>query len=164
MSGHARDQLAAKTGVIGIEMEGIGLWEETSCVVIKGVADYADCHKTKQWQRYAAASAASCTKVLLLEYTMEPSQVYSPEKTTVRDRNVQGALIHARFLLQPLRDAFAKVAKFSMLSGISDTVKMVDAFHISSSLWTNFCIAALAFVIGYFYASAGAHFEEAAVG
>lgn len=76
LSGHARDQLAAKTGVIGIEMEGIGLWGNTSCVVIKAVADYADCHKTKQWQRYAAASAASCTKALLLEYTTGPPQVY----------------------------------------------------------------------------------------
>jgi nucleoside phosphorylase len=79
LSGHARDQLAEKTGVIGIEMEGIGLWGDTSCVVIKGVADYADCHKTKQWQRYAAASAASCTKALLLEYTMGPPLEYATE-------------------------------------------------------------------------------------
>ncbi|PKX90096.1 putative Pfs domain protein [Aspergillus novofumigatus IBT 16806] len=149
MSGDARDQLAAKTGVTGIEMEGIGLWEETSCVVIKGIADYADCHKTKEWQRYAAASAASCTKALLLEYTMEPPQIYSPEKRTSRDRNSQAALSPGRLLFQSMLDFFAKVATVSTMSSISDTVKMIDVFHISSSLWTNFCMAALAFVIGY---------------
>ncbi|GAQ12199.1 hypothetical protein ALT_9520 [Aspergillus lentulus] len=156
MSGHARDQLAAKTGVIGVEMEGIGLWEETSCVVIKGVADYADCHKTKEWQRYAAASAASCTKALLLEYTMEPPQIYSPENTIVRDRNVHAALSHVQLLFQSVRDLFAKVASVSMLFGITGTYKMVDAFHNSSCLWTKVFIAVLAFVIGYAYASVGA--------
>ncbi|GFF27134.1 hypothetical protein IFM61606_09892 [Aspergillus udagawae] len=160
MSGDARDQLAAKTGVIGVEMEGIGLWEETSCVVIKGVADYADCHKTKQWQRYAAASAASCTKALLLVYNMEPPQICSPEKTTVRDGNIQAALSHPRLFLQLVRDLFEKIASLSMLSGISGTFKTADALHVSPILWTKVSIAALAFMIGYLYASVGARLVE----
>ncbi|GIJ90992.1 hypothetical protein Asppvi_009957 [Aspergillus pseudoviridinutans] len=160
MSGDARDQLAAETGVIGIEMEGIGLWEETSCVVIKGVADYADCHKTKQWQRYAAASAASCTKALLLQYTMEPPRINSTGKTPVLHRNVQAGLSRFRFPVHSVLDPFAKVARVSRLSSISDTIKMVDAFHTSSSLWTKVFIVVLAFLVGYLYASVGAAPDE----
>ncbi|KAK3938187.1 nucleoside phosphorylase domain-containing protein [Diplogelasinospora grovesii] len=35
------------------------------CVVIKGAYNYADSHKTKVWQRYAAATAAACMKAFL---------------------------------------------------------------------------------------------------
>ncbi|KAK4908241.1 hypothetical protein LTR49_022841 [Elasticomyces elasticus] len=35
------------------------------CVVIRGICDYADSHKNKRWQPYAAATAACYTKELL---------------------------------------------------------------------------------------------------
>jgi hypothetical protein len=34
-------------------------------LVIKGVCDYADSHKNKRWQGYAAATAAAVTKGFL---------------------------------------------------------------------------------------------------
>jgi nucleoside phosphorylase len=34
-------------------------------IVIRGICDYADSHKNKQWQGYAALAAASYTKELL---------------------------------------------------------------------------------------------------
>ncbi|EAW13710.1 putative Pfs domain protein [Aspergillus clavatus NRRL 1] len=71
VSGEDRDRLVAREGVIGVEMEGIGLWKETPCIVIKAVADYADCHKAKAWQRYAAGTAASFTKLFLLDYLVD---------------------------------------------------------------------------------------------
>ncbi|OAQ59479.1 hypothetical protein VFPPC_10536 [Pochonia chlamydosporia 170] len=50
-------------------MEGAGVWDELpSCMIIKGVCDYADSHKSKGWQRYAAATAASTAKALLGKY------------------------------------------------------------------------------------------------
>ncbi|KAL4884619.1 hypothetical protein BJY04DRAFT_181617 [Aspergillus karnatakaensis] len=58
-----RDELARSDNVIGFEMEGAGVCEALSCLTIKGVCDYADCHKNKDWQDYAAASAACCAKV-----------------------------------------------------------------------------------------------------
>ncbi|EED13534.1 kinesin, putative [Talaromyces stipitatus ATCC 10500] len=64
-SGEHRDQLAEKEGVIGFEMEAAGVWDILPCVIIKGVCDYADSHKNKAWQNYAAATAASCTKTFL---------------------------------------------------------------------------------------------------
>ncbi|KAK3946688.1 hypothetical protein QBC32DRAFT_128302 [Pseudoneurospora amorphoporcata] len=66
-SAQHRDALAVE-GVIGIEMEGAGAWDELPSIVIKGVCDYADSHKSKMWQDYAAATAASVAKAVLDEY------------------------------------------------------------------------------------------------
>lgn len=65
-SGEHRDALAAREKVIGFEMEGAGIWDSLPCVIIKGVCDYADSHKNKIWQNYAAATAASCAKAFLI--------------------------------------------------------------------------------------------------
>ena len=64
-SGKDRDAIVQQAGVIGFEMEGAGVWDVFPCVVIKGACDYADSHKTKAWQRYAAATAAACMKAFL---------------------------------------------------------------------------------------------------
>ena len=73
-SGHHRDALALIEGIIAVEMEGAGVWRYGSSVVIKGVCDYADSHKRKGWQRYAAATAAACAKAFLLEWYPERIQ------------------------------------------------------------------------------------------
>ncbi|KAH6653392.1 hypothetical protein BKA67DRAFT_519313, partial [Truncatella angustata] len=39
------------------------------CVGVKGVCDYADSHKNKKWQPFAAATTASVTKAILGQYT-----------------------------------------------------------------------------------------------
>ncbi|KAE9565732.1 hypothetical protein CGMCC3_g18085 [Colletotrichum fructicola] len=67
-SGKHRDRVAAEHGIIAFEMEGAGVWEEIPCIIVKGVCDYADSHKNKSWQDFAAAMAASATKALLERY------------------------------------------------------------------------------------------------
>ncbi|KAL6890372.1 hypothetical protein GGI43DRAFT_430563 [Trichoderma evansii] len=67
-SGEDRDRITKKEGVIAFEMEGAGVWEELPCIVVKGVCDYADCHKNKLWQNFAAATAASASKAILEQY------------------------------------------------------------------------------------------------
>ena len=67
-SGRDRDEIARRDGVIAFEMEGAGCWEilrESSCLIIKSVCDYADSHKNKLFQDYAAAVAAATAKALL---------------------------------------------------------------------------------------------------
>jgi nucleoside phosphorylase len=64
-SGLTRDKLAKELDIIAFEMEGSGIWCEHPCIVVKGVCDYADSHKSKRWQNFAAATAASATKALL---------------------------------------------------------------------------------------------------
>ncbi|KAK2757813.1 pfs domain-containing protein [Colletotrichum kahawae] len=69
-SGEHRNGISERHNVIAFEMEGAGVWDIFPCIVIKGVCDYADSHKNKKWQRYAAATAAACMKALLDEWTM----------------------------------------------------------------------------------------------
>lgn len=64
-SGEDRDRIAKQEGVIAFEMEGAGIWEEAPTIIIKGVCDYADCHKSKRWQNFAAITAASAAKAIL---------------------------------------------------------------------------------------------------
>ena len=63
--GVTRDRIAAEEGVICFEMEAAGLIDSFPCVVVRGVCDYADSHKNKRWQSYAAATAAAYAKELL---------------------------------------------------------------------------------------------------
>ncbi|KAL4957112.1 hypothetical protein BDW69DRAFT_180996 [Aspergillus filifer] len=46
-------------------MEAAGLMQDFPCIVIRGICDYSDSHKNKQWQGYAALAAASYAKELL---------------------------------------------------------------------------------------------------
>ncbi|UKZ96879.1 uncharacterized protein TrAFT101_011654 [Trichoderma asperellum] len=76
-SGRDRDEIAQKEGVIAFEMEAAGIWGEIPCIIVKGVCDYADSHKNKQWQDYAAATAAAAAKALLYRYPRtEKSQTW----------------------------------------------------------------------------------------
>jgi nucleoside phosphorylase len=60
-----RDKLRKDLGILCVEMEAAGLMDEFSCLVIRGICDYADSHKNKRWQPYAAATAAAYAKELL---------------------------------------------------------------------------------------------------
>ncbi|CRG87287.1 hypothetical protein PISL3812_04304 [Talaromyces islandicus] len=62
-----RDELARTHKVLAFDMEAAGVWDlSPHVVVIKGVSDYGDSHKTKQWQDIAAAHAA-CTANVFIE-------------------------------------------------------------------------------------------------
>ncbi|EMR87690.1 putative ankyrin repeat-containing protein [Botrytis cinerea BcDW1] len=60
-----RDLWAEEKNIICFEMEAAGLMDTFPCVVIRGICDYADSHKNKIWQPYAAATAAAYAKELL---------------------------------------------------------------------------------------------------
>ncbi|PGH16432.1 hypothetical protein AJ79_01763 [Helicocarpus griseus UAMH5409] len=82
-SGEDRDAIASRDDVIAFEMEGAGVWEIFPAVlVIKGVCDYADSHKNKRWQRYAAATAAAVTKCFLENWVPVFFGVLSPRVET----------------------------------------------------------------------------------
>ncbi|KAH7150872.1 hypothetical protein DER46DRAFT_562335 [Fusarium sp. MPI-SDFR-AT-0072] len=74
-SGEDRDRVALTEDVIAFEMEGAGVWDSFPCIIIKGGCDYADSHKSKVWQRYAAATAAACAKAFLDFWTPSVTQV-----------------------------------------------------------------------------------------
>ena len=48
-----------------INLSSLGLVDTFPCVFIRGICDYADSHKNKIWQPYAAATAAAYAKELI---------------------------------------------------------------------------------------------------
>jgi nucleoside phosphorylase len=63
--GATRDRLRRELNVLCFDMEAAGLMDSFPCLVVRGICDYADSHKNKQWQPYAAAAAAAYAKELL---------------------------------------------------------------------------------------------------
>jgi nucleoside phosphorylase len=76
-----RDKISADLGgVLCFEMEAAGLMNSFPCLVIRGICDYADSHKNKQWQDYASGAAAAYAKELL---SVIPSNRVQTEKRIV---------------------------------------------------------------------------------
>ena len=73
-----RDKLSEEIGILCFEMEAAGLMNHFPCLVIRGICDYSDSHKSKEWQGYAAMVAAAYAKDLL--YRMVPNKVEAEEK------------------------------------------------------------------------------------
>lgn len=72
-----RDKISKDLGgILCFETEAAGLMDGFPCLVIRGICDYADSYKNKQWQRFAAATAAAYARMLVA--IMPPSEV---EKT-----------------------------------------------------------------------------------
>lgn len=65
-----RNHLNRELGVYCVEMEAAGLMNNFRCLVIRGICDYADSHKNKEWQGYASAVAAAYAKELILCISM----------------------------------------------------------------------------------------------
>ncbi|KAN0073083.1 hypothetical protein V8E54_009197 [Elaphomyces granulatus] len=82
--GGTRDKLSQELGILCFEMEAAGLMDSFPCLVIRGICDYADSHKNKQWQGYAAATAAAYAKELLS--VIHPNQVEeTPSAVSITD-------------------------------------------------------------------------------
>ncbi|KAH8652926.1 hypothetical protein BGZ61DRAFT_281830, partial [Ilyonectria robusta] len=73
-----RDKLAAERDVLCFEMEAAGLMNHFPCLVIRGICDYSDSHKNKEWQGYAAMVAAAYAKDLLCR--IPPNRVEAEKK------------------------------------------------------------------------------------
>ncbi|KAM0252823.1 hypothetical protein ACHAQJ_007562 [Trichoderma viride] len=80
--------------VLCVEMEAAGLMNNFPCIVIRGICDYADSQKNKDWQEYAAAVAAAFAKELLQH--IQPSDVDG--EPPVRDiiKEVRNDVTHIR--------------------------------------------------------------------
>ncbi|KAE8396152.1 hypothetical protein BDV23DRAFT_193008 [Aspergillus alliaceus] len=60
-----RDSIAQELDILCFEMEAAGLMDQLPCLVIRGICDYCDSHKHKQWQGYSALAAAVYARALL---------------------------------------------------------------------------------------------------
>ncbi|KAF5001729.1 hypothetical protein FDECE_10862 [Fusarium decemcellulare] len=94
-----RNELRDRYGIIGLEMEAAGTMNRIPVGVIRGVCDYGDRHKNKNWQPYAAAMAASYARALLDEI---PSSDASRASTTSENTRFTGRTT----ILKALEDKF----------------------------------------------------------
>lgn len=80
-NGKERDNVAQRHSVLCFEMEAAGMMDNLHCLPIRGICDYADSHKNKAWQPYAAATASAYARELLevlspLEEEPNPAATY----------------------------------------------------------------------------------------
>ncbi|KAJ5157686.1 Tetratricopeptide-like helical [Penicillium canariense] len=81
-SATTRDAVARELNILCFEMEAAGLMDQLPCLVIRGVCDYCDSHKHKQWQGYAALTAATYSRALLGVVPLYPHRQSSEGKDT----------------------------------------------------------------------------------
>ncbi|KAF9774425.1 hypothetical protein IL306_007584 [Fusarium sp. DS 682] len=60
-----RDELGRSHDILCFEMEAAGLMNRFPCLVIRGICDYCDCHKSKVWQGFASMVAAAYAKQVI---------------------------------------------------------------------------------------------------
>ncbi|KAF1814297.1 purine and uridine phosphorylase [Eremomyces bilateralis CBS 781.70] len=74
-----RYNLIKEKEVLCFEMEAAGLMNHLPCLVIRGICDYySDSHKNKEWQGYAAMTAAAYAKAIL--FRIAPNQVEAEKR------------------------------------------------------------------------------------
>ena len=75
-SGEHRDILSVADNLVAFEMEGSGVWDAfPGTIVVKSACDYADSHKNKEWQKYAAATAAAGLKAILNKLELSDHEI-----------------------------------------------------------------------------------------
>ncbi|KGQ02036.1 hypothetical protein PAAG_11212 [Paracoccidioides lutzii Pb01] len=104
--GSTRDKLARKYGILCFEMEAAGLMDIAQCLVIRGICDYADSHKNKRWQGYAAAAAAAYAKEILSLIPTVPKPVHLASITD----SVVAPVLDALLLTRPEVDRSSLIA------------------------------------------------------
>ncbi|UKZ82760.1 hypothetical protein TrVFT333_010556 [Trichoderma virens FT-333] len=89
-----RDTLSQQfnNNLLCIEMEAAGLMNDFPCVVIRGISDYSDSHKSKKWQDYAAATAAACAKALLMVVATSEVDKLQRVQLTISPGIIQSAM------------------------------------------------------------------------
>ena len=113
-----RDQLSSElSGVLAFEMEAAGIFNGFPCLVIRGICDYADSHKQKEWQPYAATTAAAYAKELLL--TIPPIQSRNDSVNETRALTSYSSAM-SRIALKRSEWELVKDSYFSAIERISD--------------------------------------------
>jgi nucleoside phosphorylase len=122
-----RDRVSTELGgVLCFEMEAAGLMNNFPCLVIRGICDYADSHKNKRWEPYAAATAAAYAKELL---SVIPFTAIVEQKTM---REVTNGLDGSIYPEQPdLNAALADLARrkdkrLNWQESVVDLLKVLD--------------------------------------
>lgn len=134
---HTRDRLAKDQGILCFEMEAAGLMDRFACVVIRGICDYSDTHKSSDWQHYAAATAAAYTKQLLAVVSGDKVYKMVPLSGDMHHEKVLKAVVPA---LKSSIDGLVKrvdtlgASADEQKEALANTSKALDEIHKGLSL------------------------------
>ncbi|KAH7024704.1 uncharacterized protein B0I36DRAFT_249958, partial [Microdochium trichocladiopsis] len=113
-----RDHIGQTHGALCIEMEAAGLKHDFPSLTVRGVCDYADSHKKKEWQPYAAATAAAFAK-LFLSHSAPPAQP-SPGDDVVVEEPEPSVLLLRKFNRKKWLESLFFEQIDARLDGVSD--------------------------------------------
>ncbi|KAI9714257.1 MAG: hypothetical protein M1820_000216 [Bogoriella megaspora] len=139
-NGMVRDGISSKfKGILCFEMEAAGLMNAFPCLIIRGVADYADSHKNKKWQAYAAGAAAAYAKDLLL--VIPVTEVVESKKgaevlSDSLERGLQQVDNTVRTTIATLNEGTSRVIRRGALDvkqGMHDVARALQQCEISQS-------------------------------
>jgi nucleoside phosphorylase len=80
-----RDSVGKTENVLCFEMEATGLMDNFPCLVIRGICDYADSYKNKEWQPYAATVAAAYARLLVLQIAPQAIEKQPPIRSVTSE-------------------------------------------------------------------------------
>ncbi|KAL4874981.1 hypothetical protein BJY04DRAFT_172372 [Aspergillus karnatakaensis] len=94
--GATRDKSAGKHDVLSFETEATGRTDSVEYLIIRGICDYTDLHRSKHWHAYAAAAAAAYAKEVLSFIPPVPDTVPSATNLYAEAAPVLDALLLTR--------------------------------------------------------------------
>ncbi|KAM0447023.1 hypothetical protein ACHAO4_009003 [Trichoderma viride] len=127
-----RDRLVEELGenLLCIEMEAAGLMNDFPCLVVRGICDYADSGKNKDWQEYAAAVAAAFAKEILSILQVWAVERMDPVKDILSNINAELGNIRTAFgEVTSRQSAQGHQAFLDWLTPIDYTFQQIDYFN-----------------------------------
>ncbi|EIT79062.1 ankyrin repeat protein [Aspergillus oryzae 3.042] len=129
--GMTRDKISTKLGgVLCFEMEAAGVVNLLPCLVVRGISDYADSHKNKGFQYFAASTAAACARQILL-YVPPPSRGVCAQSDTILDHHRQQRQTSAA-----LQKMYLESLRFEQIDSRHRTIRMA---HAKTCQWLLSC-------------------------
>ncbi|KAK6531923.1 hypothetical protein TWF694_003087 [Orbilia ellipsospora] len=119
-----RDSLAEEENILCFEMEAAGLMNHFPCLVIRGICDYSDSHKNKEWQGYAAMTAAAYAKDLLCQ--IPPNKVEAERKLVDIVSTVAGSVNEIRTNIQIAGDDVKELKSQTRQAKLNDWLSPPD--------------------------------------
>ncbi|CAF9918739.1 MAG: hypothetical protein GOMPHAMPRED_001614 [Gomphillus americanus] len=130
-----RDKLRQELGIICFEMEAGGLMNDFPCLIIRGISNYCDSHKNKQWQPYAAVAAAAAYAKRLLSVIVP--RIVAEEKLAAE---VAGILETQTFVLGQLKGSVAKAEVKLDLRGLPTVPNAAFDSHVDFDEQDSTCL------------------------